>query len=482
MRQTALAAAALSCLAVVAARSSTGAATGSASDSLQTRLSGSWHLTFLDANAEGLDHQQVMRAGRVLRPREDIGINFQSIQCCAPDPEAELDRDDAEMRIGFLQASLSGDEKYFNAHSRDLLAPINLLNIATASSTVTMVHDTQSSTFDVTGRREKQSWAWMPVTVKSTWTAAALVQDIRGDHHAQGVAGAQPSPDGQTLTVSLAVSSPQFSPPIYRFMRTYVREPASPVTTPAESPPPPDEPAATAVGPGRALDPSGVPVHLGAAPPGTPLRGDGFDALRFGMTADDLRGVTPCYLTSVANQRLTCSNYDFSGLRMALTLSLGSDNSLIAIELEAAGLSKKEGLRATDVVLSYLEGAVGNLPAGQPLTAASIFGALTRQRAANPTSRVCSVAVTPARVFPNEYVEGTVTAMRESAFLHQTVRYTVSLSWRPQHELTPRSRVSTRLLLVRRPTRPRDVVLLHPIDVELRGAGDDLVERLVEVE
>jgi len=408
-----------------------GPASASAPDSLQTRLSGSWHLTFLDANTESLDHQQVMGGGRVLRPNDGVGDPYH---------HSDLDRDNAEMQDALLQVGLSEDEKYFNAHCRDFLAPINLLNIAAASSSVTVVRDAQSSTFDVTGQREKQSWAWMAVTVKSTWTAAALVQDIQGDHHLSVSQVFQPSPDGQRLTVTLTVHSPRFSPPIDAFVRTYVREPAAPVTTSAVMSSPPNEPAAaTTVGPGRARDPSGVPVRLGAVPPGSPLRGDGFDALRFGMPADDLRRVTPCYLSSAGSppvgppRRLFCSNYDFNGLRMALTLILGSDNTLAVIELEAAGLSEKDGLKAIDVMLSYLERAVGNLPAatGQPVTAASVFAALTHQLAANPTSRVFSVAVTPARVFPNEYVEGMVGALRGGAAGHQTVQYTVGLSWRP---------------------------------------------------
>jgi hypothetical protein len=431
-RQAALAVAALNCLALVAPRSLTGAAPVSASDSLQTRLSGRWHLTFLDANAESLDHQQVVRGRRVPRPNDDgLWKGYHPFTGDGRDANGDLNDDEAEMQNDLVQASLSWDEKYFNAHSRDFLGPINLLNIAAAPSTVTMVRDAQSNTFDVTGQREKQSLAWMAVTVKSTWTAEALVQDIQGDHHLRASQGFEPSPDGQTLTVTLTVRSPRLSPPINHFTRTYVREPAGPVTTLDVSLSPPNEPVAATVGPGRALDPSGVPVRLGAVPPGSPLRGDGFDALRFGTTADDLRRVTPCYLSTVADSRLSCSNYDFDGLRMALTLILGSDNRLAAIDLQAAGLSEEDGLKATDVVLSYLKRAVGNLPTGQPVTAASIFGALTRQRAANPSSRVFSVAVTPARVFPNEYVAGTVVAVRDGAVFHQTVRYTVSLSWRP---------------------------------------------------
>jgi hypothetical protein len=106
------------------------------------------------------------------------------------------------------------------------------------------VRDAQSSTFDVTGEREKQSWARMAVTVKSTWTAAALVENIQGDHHLSVWQLFQPSPDGRRLTVTLTVDSPRFSPPINRFMRTYVREPAAAVTSSAVSPPP-NEPAAT---------------------------------------------------------------------------------------------------------------------------------------------------------------------------------------------------------------------------------------------
>jgi len=135
------------------------------------------------------------------------------------------------MQNDLLQASLSWDEEYFNAHSKDFLAPIHVLNIAAAASTVTMVRDAQSSTFDVTGQREKQSWASMAVAVTSTWTAAALVQEIRGDHHLSLSQMFQPSPDGQTLTVTLTVRSPRFSPPIKRFTRAYVREPAVPPLT-----------------------------------------------------------------------------------------------------------------------------------------------------------------------------------------------------------------------------------------------------------
>jgi len=66
----------------------------------------------------------------------------------------------------------------------------------------------------------------MTVAVKSTWTAEALVQDIRGDHHLGLSQLFEPSPDGHILTVTLTVRSPRFSPPINRFTRTYVREPA----------------------------------------------------------------------------------------------------------------------------------------------------------------------------------------------------------------------------------------------------------------
>jgi len=238
-RQATLAVAALSCLALAAARSSTGATPRSASDSLETRLSGSWHLTFLDANAESLDHQQVVRSRRVPRPNDDaLWKGYHPFTGDGRDANGDLNDDEAEMQNDLLQASLSWDENYFNAHSRDFLAPIHFLKIAVASSTVTMVRDGQSSTFDVTGQREKRSWTSMAVRVKSAWTAAALVQDIQGDHHLSVSQVFQPSPDGQTLTVTLTVHSPRFSPPINRFTRTYVREPAATVTAPTVSPPP----------------------------------------------------------------------------------------------------------------------------------------------------------------------------------------------------------------------------------------------------
>jgi hypothetical protein len=231
-RQVALAVAGLSCLALLAARPSTGAAQGSTSDSVQTRLSGSWHLTFLDSNAESLDHQQVVRGRRVPRPNDDaLWKGYHPFTGDGRDANGDLNDDEAEMQNDLIQASLSWDEKYFNAHSKDFLAPIHLLNIAAASRTVAMVRDAQSSTFDVTGQREKQSWASMAVTVKSTWTTAALVQDILGDHHLSLSQVFQPSPDGQTLTVTLRVRSPRFSPPISAFTRTYVREPAAPPVT-----------------------------------------------------------------------------------------------------------------------------------------------------------------------------------------------------------------------------------------------------------
>ena len=234
-RQASLAVAALSCLGLVPARSLTGAAPRSVSDSLQTRLSGSWHLTFLDANAGSLDHQQVMRGRRVVRPNDDgLWKGYHPFTGDGRDANADLNDDEAEMQNDLLQASLSWDEKYFNAHSKDFLAPIRLLNIAVASRTVTMVRDAQSSTFDVTGQREKQSWVSMPVTVKSTWTAAALVQDIQGDHDLRLSQVFQPSPDGQTLTVTLSVHSPLFSPPNKPLTRTYVREPAAPVNDEAQ--------------------------------------------------------------------------------------------------------------------------------------------------------------------------------------------------------------------------------------------------------
>jgi hypothetical protein len=205
------------------------------SDSLQTRLSGSWHLTFLDANAESLDHQQVVRGRRVVRPNDDrLWKGYHPFTGDGRDANADLNDDEAEMQNDLLQASLSWDEKYFNAHSKDFLAPIRLLNIAVASRTVTMVRDAQSSTFDVTGQREKQSWVSMPVTVKSTWTAAALVQDIQGDHDLRLSQVFQPSPDGQTLTVTLSVHSPRFSPPNKPLSRTYVRESAAPVNDEAQ--------------------------------------------------------------------------------------------------------------------------------------------------------------------------------------------------------------------------------------------------------
>jgi len=96
-RQAALAVAALSWFPLVAARSSTGAAPGPAADSLQTRLSGSWHLTFPDASAERLDHQQVVRGRRVPRPNDDaLWKGYHPFTGDGRDANGDLNDDEAE--------------------------------------------------------------------------------------------------------------------------------------------------------------------------------------------------------------------------------------------------------------------------------------------------------------------------------------------------------------------------------------------------
>ena len=374
----------------------------SALASLQTRLNGAWHLRFADADAERLDELEVSGRRQVVVPRVDT----------APivDPGARaLDSELAETASAAALEKARNDEQYLNDHHM-LLAPANHLSIAVTSFTVTIVHDSESSTYSysASGESEKQLWAGIAVNVKSAWTDAALAQEIEGDHDLKLSQVFQPSPDGQALTVTLNVISPKLAPPFKPLTRMYVRVPA------------------------------GAEGTAPASPAESPLSGDGFGEYHFGMTADAVQRVTACsryYLgnsssASIGRQpTVSCPVFDFDGLPMKLRLLFGADKTLALIELTWDGSSEQDGVEATDVVLSYLHRAVGDLQtvSGQPTTGKAVFAALAQQLAGDRTSRSSVVTIGPLRVVPNEDVGGHVLATRDRS--GRVIGYSVGLAW-----------------------------------------------------
>lgn len=106
---------------------------------------------------------------------------------------------------------------------RDLLEIAERLSFQVDDASVTITDDlNRVLTFATTGTREKRQLAATEFDAKTTWTGAALTQDIRASS-LQLTEVYLPSKDGRQMIVSIKVVKPQFQPPLKDILRVYVR-------------------------------------------------------------------------------------------------------------------------------------------------------------------------------------------------------------------------------------------------------------------